>query len=160
LLLTVLTLAACTTADASSPAPRYDAIAFDINSWGRPLGSWEVHADGTVRHHQTEGSGFGAHQIEHRDFTIDSAAYAKLAAMAAQLPEPRLSREECKERATDLPYGSLRLARAGAEEEIRFDTGCLDPNYRRFVSQLQAMDELVDTWARSHPADRVEDIGN
>jgi hypothetical protein len=112
-----------------------------------------------VRHHQTEGSVFGAHKIEHRDFTVDAAAFAKLAALAAQLPEPRLRREDCEERATDLPYGTLRLSRVGTEEAIGFDTGCLDPNYRRFVGQLQAMDELVDAWAETHPADRVEDVG-
>ena len=159
LLLTLLPLAACTTGNAGAqPAPaRYEAIAFTINSWGRSLGSWEVHADGTVSHVNVEGSVFNAHRREHREFTIDGAAYRRLAAIAAELPEPRPQRADCKERATDLPYGTLTLSRGGVAEAIAFDTGCLDDRYQAFVGKLHAMDELVDGWAEQQPVDRVEE---
>jgi hypothetical protein len=161
-LLALLPLAACTTADAATeaaPAPSaYEAIAFEINSWGRPLGSWEARADGTVRHLEVEGSVFGAHTNEHRAFTVDAADYARLAALAATLPQPRLQRADCKEQATDLPYGTLHLTSGGAAEDIPFDTGCLDKPYRAFVDKLQAMDELVGGWAEQRPANRVEQV--
>jgi hypothetical protein len=160
LLLSLLPLAACTTADAGAQgAAAYEAIAFDISTWGRPLGSWEVHADGTVSHHKTEGSVFNAHKVEHRAFTVDGAAFRRLAAIAAELPEPRLDPADCEERATDLPYGTLRLTRKGGEEAIAFDIGCLDRPYQAFVGQLRALDEMVGAWAEQHPADRVEEVG-
>ena len=159
LLLTLLPLSACASAETAPESPAYEAIAFDINSWGRPMGSWEVHADGTVRHHKVEGSVFGAHKIEHRDFTIDGTAYARLAAIAAALPQPRLKRDDCEERAMDLPYGKLRLTRGTTEEAVDFDVGCRDARYVAFVGQLRAMDDLVREWAEQHPVDRVEDVG-
>ena len=158
LLVALLPLAACASAETTPAAPAYEAIAFDINTWGRPMGSWEVHADGTVRHHKTEGSVFGAHKVEHRDFTVDRAAFARLAAIAAALPQPRLKRDECKERAMDLPYGHLRLTRGGTEEAVDFDVGCRDARYVAFVGQLRAMDDMVGEWADRHPVDSVEDV--
>jgi hypothetical protein len=160
-LLAVLPLAACTTADAEAEtvAPAYEAIAFDINTWGRPMGSWEVHADGRVRHLKVEGSVFGARTNERREFTVDGAAYARLAAIAAALPQPRPRRDDCVERAMDLPYGKLRLTRGGAEEAVDFDTGCRDRPYQAFVGQLRAMDDLVGEWAEQHPAASVEEVG-
>jgi choline dehydrogenase-like flavoprotein len=161
-LLALLPLAACTTADveAQAPAgkPALEAIAFQINSWGRSIGSWEVHADGTVSHVHVEGSVFNAHRREHREFTVDGSAFRKMVAIAAGLPEPRPNRDECKERATDLPYGTLTLSRGGREEAIAFDTGCLDASYQAFVGKLRAMDELVDGWAEQQPVDRVEEV--
>jgi len=159
LLLALLPLTACASAQAPAQVPAYEAIAFDINSWGRPMGSWEVQADGTVSHLKIEGSVFNAHKVEHRKFTVDAAAYAKLAALAARLPQPRLTRDGCKERATDLPYGTLSLTRGGAEEEVRFDLGCLDAAYQAFFGQLRAMDDLVGAWADDHPATSVEEVG-
>lgn len=160
-LLALLPLAACAASgvEAETAAPPFEAIAFDINTWGRPMGNWEVHADGTVRHLRVEGSVFGAHTNEHREFTIDGAAYARLAALAAALPLPRLKRDDCKERATDLPYGSMRLTRGGSEEAIAFDVGCRDAPYQAFVGQLRAMDDLVGEWAGQRPATRVEEVG-
>lgn len=157
--LALLPLAACASAETAPAAPAYEAIAFDINTWGRPMGSWEVHADGTVRHLKVEGSVFNAHKVEHREFTVDAAAYARLAAIAARLPQPRLERENCKERATDLPYGSLRLTGMAGEEEVRFDLGCLDAPFQAFFGQLRAMDDLVGGWAEQRPADNIEDVG-
>ena len=159
LVLALLPLAACASAETAPAVPAYDAIAFDINTWGRPMGSWEVRSDGTVRHDKIEGSVFGAHKVEHRAFKVDGAAYAKLAAIAAALPQPRLERNECVERAMDLPYGKLRLARGGAEEAVDFDVGCRDRPYVAFVGQLQAMDDLVGEWAEQHPANSVEEVG-
>ena len=160
----VLLLSACATAHADGqelPAatPAYRAIAFEISSWGRPLGSWQVAADGTVHHTRIDGSPFGAHRVEQRAFTIDAAGYARLAAIAAGLPQPRLDRAQCKERATDLPYGTLHLTTAKGEEAVSFDTGCLDAPYKAFVGRLQSMDTLVGDWAAQHPATSTEEVG-
>ena len=146
-------------AQASVPAePAYRTIGFELNSWGRPLRSWEVRADGTARHMTIDGSPFGAHRREHREFVVDAAAYARLAALAAKLPTPRPDRADCKALATDMPYGALRLSSGDAEDAVSFDTGCQDASYGRFVAQLRSMDELVGMWAAQRPADRVEEV--
>jgi len=145
-------------ADAQSSSGRLDAIAFEINSWGQPIDSWEVRADGTARHAQKvpEGSPRSAtYRLEHREFTVEAGEFARLAEMAGALP--RLAISDCKMRATDLPYGALRLSGAGAEEAIRFDTGCQDAPYQAFVARLRAMDELVTGWAEQHAPARIEE---
>ncbi|HEY6815567.1 MAG TPA: hypothetical protein VI168_08515 [Croceibacterium sp.] len=164
-ILPAVLLTACATpqAGAQSPAatvPAYRAIGFEIETWGRPLGSWEVQADGTVRHTKIDGSPFGKHQVEQRTFTVDATAYAALAAIAAELPQPRLARADCQELATDLPYGTVRLANGKGTEEVRFDNGCRDAPYRAFIAQLQAMDALVGGWAGQHAPTSVEEVGD
>jgi hypothetical protein len=122
------------------------------------MGSWEVHADGTVRHHKVEGSVFGAHKIEHRDFTDRRRrlrpARGNRGGAAAAAPQAR----RLQERAMDLPYGHLRLTRGTTEEAVDFDVGCRDARYVAFVGQLRAMDDLVGEWAEQQPVDRVEEV--
>ena len=138
------------------------AIAFRISSWGRPIDSWEVRADRSVRHVtmvSDEGAPFQTYRLEHRQFTITADDFARIVAMAGELPQPRLSRDECELRATDMPYGALELERGGEREEITFDVGCRDERYQVFVGQLQAMDELVTGWAQAHAPARIEQVG-
>lgn len=140
-----------------------EAIAFRISSWGRPIDSWDVRADGTA-HHATmvtdEGAPFQTYRLEHREFTIAADDFARLAAIATALPQPRPQRDDCEMRATDFPYGALELSRAGTTESIAFDTGCHDAPYQAFVDQLQAMDDAVTALARPHPVARVERFGD
>jgi hypothetical protein len=159
-----LLLAACSSSQvgaqlAPAAGPAYRAIAFEVRSWGHVIKSWEVDADGAVRHVKIDGSPFADHRLEHRDFAVDAAAYARLAALAAELPTPRPDRDQCKERATDLPYGTLRLTGGKGEEAVAFDSGCLDARYRAFIDQLLAMDDLVGGWAAQQPVDSVEEVG-
>jgi hypothetical protein len=138
------------------------AIAFRISSWGRPIDSWVVRADGSASHVtmvSDEGAPFQTYRLEHRAFAIAADDYTRLVAMAGALPQPRLSRDDCEERATDMPYGALELERGGAVESIAFDVGCRDARYQAFVDQLQAMDELVTGWARPHAPVRIEQVG-
>lgn len=138
------------------------AVSFRISSWGRPIDSWEVRADGSASHVtrvSDEGAPFQVYRLEHREFTISADDYARIVAMAGQLPQPRLSRDDCEQRVTDMPYGALALERATAREEIAFDVGCRDERYQAFVAQLQAMDELVTTWAKPHAPARIEHVG-
>lgn len=138
------------------------AVAFRISSWGRPIDSWEVHADGSASHVtmvSEEGAPFQTYRLEHREFTIAPADFARLAALAGALPQPRPSRDDCEQRATDMPYGAVELERGGAREQITFDVGCRDTRYQAFVGQLDAMDELVTGWAKPHAPVRVEQVG-
>jgi len=138
------------------------AVAFRISSWGRPIDSWEVRADGSASHVtmvSDEGAPFQVYRLEHRQFTIPTDDYARVVAMADELSQPRLSRDDCKERATDMPYGALVLERGGVREEITFDVGCRDKRYQVFVDQLDAMDELVTGWAKPHAPVRIEQVG-
>ena len=164
-MLAPLLLSACATADAGAQAGQaaeYDSIGFAISSWGRPIDSWQVRADGTARHVKRvsdEGADFRTYRLEHREFTVPPADFRRLAAIAAKLPQPRPARDECKERATDMPYGTLSLSRDGGTEEVRFDVGCRDAPYQAFVGRLRAMDELVTEWAEGRPAIQVEQVG-
>jgi len=164
-MLAPLLLAACATADAgaqSGQAAEYDSIGFAISSWGRPIDSWEVRADGTARHVKRvsdEGADFRTYRLEHREFTVAPADFRRLAAIAAKLPQPRPARDECEQLATDMPYGTLSLSRGDGTEELRFDIGCLDAPYQAFVGRLRAMDELVTEWAEQRPATRVDQVG-
>lgn len=138
------------------------AVSFHISSWGRPIDSWEVRADGSASHVtmvSDEGAPFGAYRLEHREFAITAEDFARVVAMADELPQPRLSRDACELRATDMPYGALELARGGASEEIAFDVGCRDEAYQVFVEQVHAMDVLVTGWAKRHAAVRIEQVG-
>src|SRR5688500_4892697 len=112
ILLAPLLLGACATApEHAAPAPEYDAIAFDISSWGRPINSWEVRADGSASHVKmvaAEGAPFREYRLEHRTFAVSPADVAELARMAAKL---KSDLPECEQRATDLPYGSIRITR-------------------------------------------------
>jgi hypothetical protein len=158
-----LLLAACSADQAGaqgSPAasPAFRTIAFEVNSWGHLIRGWEVQADGTVRHVKIDGSPFADHRLEHRNFAVDAAAFARLAEIAAALPTPRPDRAECKERATDMPYGTLRLSYGKGEEAVSFDSGCLDAPYRAFLDKLLTMDDLVGGWAAGRPADSVENV--
>jgi hypothetical protein len=140
-----------------------EAIAFRISSWGRPIDSWDVRADGTA-HHVTmvtdEGAPFRTYRLEHREFTISADDFARLAATVAKLPQPRLQRDDCEQRVTDFPYGALDITSGGTSESIAFDTGCQDAPYQAFVDQLQAMDEAVTALAKPHPVARVERVGD
>ena len=166
LLLTALLLTACSV-DAkegavgkAQAAPAYETIAFEIKSWGHVIRSWDVGADGTVRHVKIDGSPFADHRLEHRTFAVEPADFARLATLAAALPSPAPDRDQCRERATDLPYGTLRLSRGNKEVEIAFDSGCLDAPYKAFIEQLIGMDELVGGWVGQRPADSVEEVGS
>ncbi len=148
-----------------SPQPAaagLDGVGFEISSWGRPIDRWQVRADGTASYVamvSDEGAPFTTYRLEHRAFTLAPGEWARLAALAAQLPQPRPTRDDCKMRATDMPYGTLRLAKGGREEMTAFDVGCRDASYQAFVDQLHAMDALVAEWARAHPVTRVEKVG-
>jgi hypothetical protein len=139
-----------------------DSIAFHISSWGRPIDSWDVRADGTAHHAKMvsdAGAPFGTYRLEHREFTIAADDFARLAAIAAKLPQPRLQRDDCEQRVTDFPYGALEISQSGTTETIAFDTGCQDAPYQAFFDQLRALDERVTALAGGHPVARVEQVG-
>lgn len=155
----LMLLSACTANQRIAGAtPAYRTVAFEISSWGRPLGNWEVSRDGAARHMRTDGSVFSDHRREHREFRIDDAQLAELAAAVKALPARRPREGACRNYATDMPYGRLQLTDDAGEETIRFDSGCFDARYQAFVAQLRAMDELVGGWAERHPATRIEDM--
>jgi hypothetical protein len=138
------------------------AVAFRISSRGRPIDGWEVRADGSASHVtrvSDEGEPFTSYRLEHREFTVSAEDYARLVALAGELPRPWPTRDACEELATDMPYGALELERGGASELIPFDVGCRDAPYQAFVGQLRAIDELVTGWARPNAPARIEQVG-
>ena len=147
--------------DAQPALAGFEAIGFEINSWGRPIDRWDVSADGTAHYVEAafdEGADFYTYRLEHREFTLAPTEWARLAALAAQLPQPRPDRADCKQRMTDMPYGTVRVSSGGTEQATAFDVGCRDKRYQAFVEQLRAMDALVAAQAKAHPVIRVEQV--
>jgi hypothetical protein len=139
----------------------YDAIEFELKSWGIPVDSWKIARDGSGTYVATvraQGGSFQDYKLEHHAFQVSPERFAEAAALAASLP-PQPNEADCKRFATDMPYGSLRRSRAGVTDEIRFNTGCRDTAALAFTGRLQELDALVAGWGKGAPVTRVEDGG-
>ena len=59
---------------------------------------------------------------------------------------------------TDAAYGTLRMTAGATTTEIEWNSGCLDDDYKTFLSVLREANELVSGWGSAKPADRSEDF--
>lgn len=105
-------------------------IAFEVKSWGRPVKSWTLLADG----------------------------YRQVETVLSRLPDPIPDYADCANRMTDLPYGTLRLTRGATTVEIAWNSGCMDDAYRAFIATLKAADAAVADWGRAGRVLRTEDM--
>lgn len=132
----------------------YDIVAFELKSWGVPIDSWSVSADGTgewVETLRTEGQGFRDYHLARHPLHLTPAQVAQVVRAAAAVPPP-FDERSCKESVTDMPYGTLRLTRGGRTEELRFSNNCRDPGNLALIQRLQALDTLVSAWGKAAPA--------
>jgi hypothetical protein len=140
-----------TPASATSPARTWDAVSFTMNSWGQPLTAWTVNADGsgTWSESTPRNGNFTDRETTTRALAADASAAAALTAILAALPATPPTGDNCKERITDQPYGALTVTIGGRTKEYRYDAGCLDVGYVRFLNRLRAADELVAARGRA-----------
>lgn len=147
--------AACTTPAAiSTPsAPAWTSASFTMNSWGHPLTAWTVSADGSGAWSESlpRNGQFNDRVTTTHVLPADPSAAAQLAASLARLPAASPDVGRCKDRITDQPYGELTLTYAATAKEYRYNAGCLDAPYVRYLDQLRAANELVAARGRTAP---------
>lgn len=123
-----------------------EAISFEVKSWGAPIHSWSVAADGSatsiVRQSET-GSPRPPYTLEHRRFVLSPETASRLRALAGELPLPAPSDDHCHQRVTDAAYGTLSLSRGGQTATWSFYEGCYDAYYAPYLAKVKAIDALV-----------------
>lgn len=141
------------------PAAEWDMVVFEMNSWGSPLSSWRILADGSGSWTETireEGNSFGPYKLAWHEIESDIERSGELAQLLAALPEPAPDYEDCESRITDQPYGTIRLTRGSTTTEISWNAGCLDEDYAAFLDTLRTANELVEGWGHAAPITRTE----
>lgn len=131
--------------------PAWTSASFTMNSWGHPLTAWTVNADGSGSWSESvpRNGQFNDRVTTTHTLPADPAAAAALAASLARLPGAAPSEEHCKERITDQPYGELTLTYPATAKAYRYNAGCLDAPYVRFLDQLRAANALVAARGRA-----------
>lgn len=153
----------CSAVQAGSPPwadGRWDIVTFEMNSWGKPVGSWMVTADGSGSWTESQqGASFNDYTLIVHEMTADKAHYDALAAILKRLPIPAPVIEGCKTFMTDAPYGRIRIARGATTIELYYNAGCNDPPYAAYLDVLKAADSLVAEWGKTGRVLRTESHG-
>ncbi|MXO73446.1 hypothetical protein [Alteraurantiacibacter buctensis] len=139
-------LAGCATTPAQSEAPAWTSVSFTMNSWGQPLTSWTVQADGSGTWSVSEpkdGDYFNRQTIT-VSLPADAAAATALAERIAALPATPPTGDGCRERITDQVYGALFIAGSGGTtKDYAYNAGCLDAPYAQFIATIRDVNGLV-----------------
>ena len=121
-------------------------VSFEMLSWGQPVSSWRLLADGSGSWTETErdqGASREAYRLARHDLGADEEAAGLLRALIEQLPFPAPPGDTCASFITDQPYGTLRLEKGASVLELSFNAGCMDASYKPFLEGLRAADGLV-----------------
>lgn len=165
-LLLMVALAGCSPAGAPSATPTPMApgtteagagaeseggrIAFDIASWGKPLGSWEIAPDGTGSYSESEqiGGDFLRYRITRRALKAGPEGYAEIRALLA--PAERFAGKEipCRLEITDQPYGKLVWRRAAGDVSVAFNYGCRSEETARIFPAIEKANARIKMWSR------------
>ena len=159
-----LLLAGCTShgvAPAGSPVSAPDGFAFEVKSWGAPVHSWTVRADGaatSIVRVSDRGGPFPPYALEHRRFALSTDATARLRSLAATIARPVPTDNGCEKRITDAAYGTLSLVHGDETEALAFYEGCFDAYYRPYIATLKAIDAIVMDASKLAPVERREEV--
>lgn len=140
----------------------WDLIAFEVRSWGEPVTSWRLLADGSgswTEAVRDDGAPLGDHRLVWHEFAAGADGYRQVEAILTHLPDPIPDYAGCANRMTDLPYGTIRLTRGATTVEITWNSGCMDDSYRAFIETLKAADTVVTAWGRAGQILRTEAVG-
>lgn len=141
------------------PAVHWDMISLEVKSWGRPVSSWRLLADGSGSWTETvasDGSPRNEYTLVWHEFRAGPEGYGQVEAIVSQIPDPAPDYDDCKNLITDLPYGTLRLTRGATTIEIAWNSGCMDEDYRAFTNTLKAADAVVAGWGSAGRILRIE----
>ncbi len=137
----------------------WDMVAFEVKSWGRPVTSWTLLADGSgswTEAVRDEGAPPDGYRLVWHEFAAGADGYRQVEAILSRLPESIPDYDDCANRMTDLPYGTLRLTHGATTVEVAWNSGCLDDGYREFIGTLKAADTVVAHWGRPGRVLRME----
>lgn len=141
----------------------WDLITFEVKSWGQPVTSWRLLADGSgswTEAVRDDGAPLGEYRLVWHEFAAGDDGYRQVETILSRLPDPIPDYDDCTNRMSDLPYGTLRLTSAATTIEIAWNSGCMDDGYRAFVETLQAADTAVARWGRVGRVLRTEGPDN
>lgn len=136
-------------------------VAFEVSSWGRPVTSWRVLADGSGSWTETvtrEGAPPGEYDLVWHEFAAGEKGYREVVTILSRLPDPAPDYDHCANSMTDQPYGKIRLTRGATTTEIAWNSGCMDDDYRAFMDTLKAADTAVAGWGRAGKILRTESV--
>lgn len=140
--------------------PHWDMISFTMKSWGAPLTIWNILPDGSGGFaeavHEEGAPPIGPAPMAWHELPADAGHYAKLVAILERLPEEAPNAMECENFMTDAPYGTLRLTRGATTTEIAWNSGCMDDDYRAFMSVLGDANNLVGEVGKAQPVSRTD----
>ena len=140
----------------------WDLIAFEVKSWGQPVTSWRLLADGSGSWTETvreEPAPIGEYRLAWHEFAAGEHGYRQVETILSRLPGSIPDYDNCTNRMTDLPYGTIRLTRGATTIEIAWNSGCMDDGYRAFIETLKGADTTVAGWGRAGPVIRTEQVG-
>lgn len=141
------------------PAPEWDMVVFEVKSWGAPISSWRILADGggswteAVR---ADGAAYPDYQLAWHEITPDPRNYIALEKVIRQLPKPAPDSQQCANFMADMAYGTIRLTRGATTIEIAWNDGCMDESYRAFMAVLKQADEHMQALGKAAPVTRTE----
>lgn len=130
----------------------WDMIAFEVESWGRPVTAWRLLPDGSGSWTETvaeRGQQPPRYSAVWHEFEAGEAGFARVARELSHLPVPAPDAGTCADYITDLPYGTIRLTRGATTVEIAWNSGCMDADYKAFIQTLKAADSIVAGWGRA-----------
>lgn len=140
----------------------WDMVAFEVHSWGNAVTSWRLLPDGSgswTEAVREEDAPPGDYRLVWHEFMAGEDGYRQVEAVLSRLPAQAPDYDDCRNRMSDLPYGTIRLTRGAMTVEVAWNSGCMDDGYLAFIQTLRAADTLVAAWGRAGRVLRVEGVG-
>lgn len=133
-------------AGSSVPA---DSISFEISSWGYPMESFRIAADGSGEY--SKAPEFRA-PVETRRFNAGPAGFARIRDALAGIERFTVQPAACGARATDLPYGRVAWHAGAAEAVVGLDLGCQDQEMTIVVIAANAAARIAEQLSQADGA--------
>jgi hypothetical protein len=158
----MLLLSAC----ASAPAPHAaesppDAIAMDVNSWGKPLSAWQIAADGAGSYafsRQAPSKNFDEYDLVTKRVWAGREGFARLRAILAPVEKFAGREVPCKLIMTDGAYGHVAWRRGETEAKVNYHVGCNSRDANAVQEAAFAADALVRSWAEAAPVAGLKEV--
>lgn len=140
----------------------WDMVSFEVKSWGHPVTSWTLLADGSgswTEAVREDGAQPDDYRLVWHEVAAGEDGYRQVERVLSRLPDPVPDYDDCTNRMTDQPYGTLRLTRGATTVEVAWNSGCMDDGYRVFIETLEAADTTVAARGRAGRVLRTERVG-
>jgi hypothetical protein len=151
----LILLAGCTAApspaapQASGQSLPADSISFEISSWGSPMESFRIAADGSGEY--SKAPEFRA-PVQTRRFNAGPEGFARIRAALADIEHFTTHAPACGNRATDFPYGGITWHNGAARASVGFDVGCQGAEMQRVVSAAHTAARLAEQYSQTEAA--------